>query len=256
MTQTRFEEGPRCWIDWLTGRAQHILHKRQSLDGQLWAIAHLFALPRFATNLRWPCNDDVLGDRCAHHLVGDAVRLLLKGIVHRSDNELRLHDASRSDAAARRKLLRSVGPLGWENWGLAEIPCHTQHCRSIERFGFWHGCVAGASSFRARTSLRWKPRCRQVTVPARCHTRARRGLERHLGARTRCALGLRLCDWRRKHATHPSWAKMARRPYSKDDLRLYSLRDKTIGGRQRLLPTRNGYFVRSRPQRPDVFRSL
>jgi hypothetical protein len=52
----------------------------------------LLASGTFAADLRGRTGDGEIGVGHAHHLVGNAVRLMLKRIVGRSNGELRLYD--------------------------------------------------------------------------------------------------------------------------------------------------------------------
>ena len=84
----------------------------------------------FSADLRWSRGVGEFGVRHAHHLVGDAVRLVLERIVDVSDSELRLLDAClvKPESAEQGSRLRSVCPFRWKYWDRVEIPRDTGGC--------------------------------------------------------------------------------------------------------------------------------
>src|SRR5215470_1626585 len=73
---------------------------------------------------------DCTGVWNAHHLVGDAIRLMLKRVIDPSDGELRLHDAWQRRSAEPGSRLRSVCPIRRKQRDLAEIRRDATRCLS------------------------------------------------------------------------------------------------------------------------------
>jgi hypothetical protein len=107
LPEPRLEERARLRIERLAGRAQHIMHGLRRLapcrpHGALWLHAQLLFLlvllrragGAFAANLRRRRLHRNRRVRHAHHLVGDPVCLMFKGIIDGTDGKLGL-DAAR-----------------------------------------------------------------------------------------------------------------------------------------------------------------
>jgi hypothetical protein len=96
--ETGFEEGASGRVKWLPGRAEHLMHNGGGLAGSNLGRSgpvglkrlRLFLLAAAATaaDLWWRGGYGDFGGAEAHHLIGDAVRLVLKRVVYPPDGEI------------------------------------------------------------------------------------------------------------------------------------------------------------------------
>src|SRR5271169_6540741 len=98
--EARLEIGARRGVERLPGRAQRLMHAGWRLAdggmprGPLFLKFFLLIASRaFAADPRRRGGHRGPRGGHAHHLVGDAIRLMLKRIIHRADFELRLKAA-------------------------------------------------------------------------------------------------------------------------------------------------------------------
>jgi hypothetical protein len=98
--EARLEKGTGLRVEGLAGRAQNLGHDRRRLGTRRLMAVTLFGPERLALFLflargafalqRYAVGPWRRGVH-THHLVGDAIRLMFKGIVGLPDNQLRLH---------------------------------------------------------------------------------------------------------------------------------------------------------------------
>jgi hypothetical protein len=89
---------------------------------RLWCQHVFHAASTFAADLQGRSANGKIRVRHAHHRIGDAVSLMLEGIVNGSDDELRRYDARERRSGGRKWRLRLVRLVGRKHWDLAKIP--------------------------------------------------------------------------------------------------------------------------------------
>ncbi len=92
ISEARLEESEHRGVERPPWGAQHLSHNGGGFAGGDFGPSDPQGFRRrrmCAADLRWRANEAWVGQ--AHHLVGDAVRLMLESIVNRSDKELRLN---------------------------------------------------------------------------------------------------------------------------------------------------------------------
>src|SRR5262249_43482303 len=89
--EARLEIRPRCRIERLPRRAQHLVYGRWRPARGGWRHGRFFSKSPFAGELQRRGSEGDIRVRHAHQLLGDSIRLMLQRIIDGPDFEFRLN---------------------------------------------------------------------------------------------------------------------------------------------------------------------